>query len=164
MISKSNQLLCRSVLCAFVLAGPGCSQSEGESATALTSDTDDSRKPERAEVLPAGQPRADSAALQVIEALEGQIATAKAELSGRVGADPDKIGVAEARSVQWSSGALGCPEKGMEYTQAIVPGVLLILKADGKSYRYHGDTGRRLFYCPDSRAQAPAYGPGEAVM
>jgi hypothetical protein len=45
----------------------------------------------------------------------------------------------------------------------MVPGILVLLEADGKIYRYHGQTDKSLFYCPDDRAQAPAFGPGEEV-
>lgn len=70
----------------------------------------------------------------------------------------------EARSVNWGSSAVGCPEEGMNYTQQIVPGVLLLPDADGKIYRYHGRAGVRPFHCPDERAEAPAYGQGEEFM
>lgn len=59
---------------------------------------------------------------------------------------------------------MGCPEKGHEYTQAIVPGILILLEADGEIYRYHGRAGGNVFYCPNDRAKAPGFGPGEEFM
>lgn len=89
-----------------------------------------------------------------------QIKDATSDLATRIGVGSDAIVVREARSVQWRSGALGCPKPGMSYTQAIVPGVRLLLEAKGKVYHYHGRNGGKLFYCPAERAQAPAHGQG----
>ena len=89
-----------------------------------------------------------------------QIKDATRDLATRIGVASDAIVVREARSVQWPSGALGCPKPGMSYTQAIVPGVRLLLEAKGKVYHYHGRNGGKLFYCPAERAQAPAHGQG----
>ena len=93
-----------------------------------------------------------------------QISGAVADLAARTGIEADTITVRQARAVSWGSSAVGCPEKDKSYTQAIVPGVLLFLEADGTLYRYHGRTGNSLFYCPDERAKAPAYGPGQEIM
>ena len=96
--------------------------------------------------------------------LEEQVSGAVADLATRTGVAADAITISQARSVNWGSGAAGCPKEGMNYTQAIVPGVLLILVANDTVYRYHGQTGRSLFFCPDDRAEAPAYGPGKEFM
>lgn len=93
-----------------------------------------------------------------------QISNAVADLAARLSTGADTITVAQARAVTWGSSAMGCPKKGMNYTQAVVPGLLLLLEADGTMYRYHGRTGSSLFYCPDARAEAPAYGPGQEIM
>ena len=98
------------------------------------------------------------------ESLDQQIQDAVADLAGRIGVAVDAITVNQARAVNWGSGAVGCPKEGMNYTQAIVPGVLLLLEADGTIYRYHGSDRGQLFYCPDDRAEAPAYGSGQEVM
>ena len=96
--------------------------------------------------------------------LSDQVAGAISDLVSRAGVSPDAITVVQARSVTWGSSALGCPEYGMNYTQAVVPGVLVLLDANGTQYRYHGRAGRKLGYCPDDRAEAPAYGPGKEFM
>lgn len=96
--------------------------------------------------------------------MDQQIKGAVKDLVARIGVSEDAIKVREVRSVQWGSGAMGCPKPGMNYTQAIVPGVLVFLDVDDKIYRYQGRTGRSLFYCPNDQAQAPAYGWGEVVM
>ena len=101
---------------------------------------------------------------QIVIDLEHQIAKAKQDLSGRAGVTVDEIKVTQARSVTWGSSAVGCPKKDMNYMQRIVPGVLLILQVDDTIYRYHGQVGNDLFYCPADRATAPAYGQGEELM
>jgi hypothetical protein len=96
--------------------------------------------------------------------LTQQVSGAVADLSARTGIAADAIAVSEARVVQWGSGAIGCPKEGMNYTQAIVPGVLVILEAGGVLYRYHGRSEAELVYCPDERAEEPAYGPGQEFI
>lgn len=96
--------------------------------------------------------------------IDEQIKGAMSDLASRAGVVEDDIKVRSARSVQWGSGAIGCPKPGMNYTQAIVPGMLVFLEANGAVYHYHGEAGRKLFYCPAERAQAPVYGQGQEVM
>jgi len=90
--------------------------------------------------------------------VDEQIEGAVSDLASRTGVTESDIKVRDARSVQWRSGAIGCPKPGMNYTQAIVPGMLLLLEANGTVYHYHGRAGQSLFYCPAKRAQAPAQG------
>jgi len=96
--------------------------------------------------------------------MDQQISAAVTDLAARTHIDADTIKITQARAVSWGSSALGCPKPGMNYTQAIVPGILLFLEAGGTIYRYHGRTGSNLFYCPNERAVAPAYGPGQEIM
>ncbi|MGN6218697.1 MAG: hypothetical protein ACTHNQ_04270 [Microbacterium sp.] len=41
-----------------------------------------------------------------------------------------------AVAVTWNSGALGCPQPGNSYTQAVVDGMRVIVDVDGTSYDY----------------------------
>jgi len=93
-----------------------------------------------------------------------QVAIAVTDVAERAGVAEDVVTVKEARVVSWGSSAVGCPRDDMNYMQVIVPGVLVLLEANGKSYRYHGEANREPFYCPDDRAEAPAYGQGEQFM
>ena len=93
-----------------------------------------------------------------------QIEGAMADLAARTGVAKDAITVIEARSVKWGSGAMGCPKPGMSYTQALVPGIRLLLQANETVYYYHGRKGSPLFICPAERAQAPSYGQEADVM
>ena len=96
--------------------------------------------------------------------LSQKVSAAVADLSNRTGIAADAISVTTASFVNWGSAAVGCPREGMNYTQAIVPGVLVLLEADGIVYRYHGGSKGELFHCPTDRAEAPAYGSGQEFM
>ena len=96
--------------------------------------------------------------------VDQQVAAAVEDLAVQRGLQPGAIRILRASAVTWGSGALGCPQPGRDYTMAAVPGVLLLLEAEGVLYRFHGRKGEALFHCPEDRAQAPAYGPGEEVM
>jgi hypothetical protein len=89
-----------------------------------------------------------------------QIDFAIEDLAARLGISQDAIKVPSATMVTWRSGALGCPEPGMSYTQALVPGVRIMLWVDSVGYRYHAKTGKQPFYCPSDRAELPAQDPG----
>jgi hypothetical protein len=88
--------------------------------------------------------------------LNEQIKFAKEELAKRLGIDPETITLTGARQVNWRSGALGCPDQGMNYTQALVPGILILLNVDDKSFGYHAKSDGKPFYCPRGRVEAPA--------
>ena len=88
--------------------------------------------------------------------LTQQLEFSKADLAERLGVDPDSITVAGVRKVNWRSGALGCPNSGMNYTQALVPGVLIMLEANGDGYGYHAKTNGKPFHCPPERVEKPA--------
>jgi len=119
-------------LCALVLTCTACSQHDAEP---IAGETDGPRKP-----LKQAQEN-DINASSIGETLTQQVSNAVADLAARTGIAADMITVKQASSVHWGSGAIGCPKEGMNYTQAIVPGVLLLLEADGTAYRYHGRTG-----------------------
>lgn len=49
--------------------------------------------------------------------------------------------------VTWSDGSIGCPEPGMMYTQALVPGYQLVLGVDGRLASYHAARDKPFAYC-----------------
>lgn len=69
------------------------------------------------------------------------------DLAEHLDIDPSSIELVSEEDVSWSDGSVGCPEPGMAYTQAIVPGYLIILQADGTEYRYHGATDEDPWRC-----------------
>ena len=52
------------------------------------------------------------------------------------GVDATSARVVTAQAVTWNNGALGCPEPGGVYTQALVDGMQVIVDAGGTQYDY----------------------------
>lgn len=87
--------------------------------------------------------------------LNGQLEFSIKDLAKRLDVSPESIKVSGARMVTWRSGALGCPEPGMNYTQALVPGSVIYLQVDNVIHAYHGKIGSEPFYCPRERVEQP---------
>ena len=64
-----------------------------------------------------------------------------------LGVDPAQVTVVSSDDVTWRDGSLGCPEPGMRYTQALIPGTRTILEVAGKQYHYHSGGHRAPFLC-----------------
>ena len=144
----------KSGVCVLLVAQSACAEQSGETAP-------DKSAPETPQ---HSMPGADDSTSVNGEALSLQVATAVTDLAEKLDIDEDFVAVKEARFVNWGSSAVGCPRPGMRYMQAIVPGVLLLLEARGRIFRYHGEGDSTPFYCPDERAEAPAYGQGKQFM
>jgi hypothetical protein len=52
-----------------------------------------------------------------------------------------------AEQVTWPNGALGCPEPGTVYTQALVPGFRLVARTAEGELMYHTDTVGQVRSC-----------------
>lgn len=74
-----------------------------------------------------------------------------ADLASREGVDESAITVVSTQEVTWRDGSIGCPEPGVIYTQALVPGVRVVLELDGVRYHYHAGGGRSIFLCENPR-------------
>jgi hypothetical protein len=90
--------------------------------------------------------------------LNGQIAFSKKDLAQRLDVPPESVALSGARQVTWRSGALGCPEPGMNYTEALVPGSVIYLQADNVIHAYHAKFAGNPFYCPRERVEPPVAG------
>jgi len=88
--------------------------------------------------------------------LTQQIDHSKQDLAQRLGVNPDSILVNGVRKVNWRTGALGCPEPGMNYITALVPGILILLEVDGDAYGYHASSEGKPFFCPKDKVEKPA--------
>lgn len=88
--------------------------------------------------------------------LEQFVTEAVSNLALRLDIDEAEVGIAEAQFVTWPNSALGCPEPDMMYTQALVPGYRIRLRADGNTWHYHGARDKPSFHCPAERVSAPA--------
>jgi hypothetical protein len=65
--------------------------------------------------------------------------------------EPGQVTVVSSSEVTWPDGSLGCPEPGMNYTQALVQGSRIVLEAGGKQYHYHSGGTRPPFLCTNPR-------------
>ena len=85
-------------------------------------------------------------------ALESVVQVAVADLAARIGGDPDAIEVLKAERVTWPNGALGCPQPGMMYTEALVGGFQVVLATDHRTrvFDYHAGADERPFLCPSA--------------
>jgi len=80
----------------------------------------------------------------------------------RTGLARDALEVLSAEPVTWPDGSLGCPRPGMEYTQALVPGYRIRIRAGGRTLDYHANQRGYWILCPDGASQDPL--PGAATM
>ena len=104
---------------------------------------------------PAATPPAVSEEIPMPMNMNRQIQVARADLSERLGVEPGQVILSGAQPVTWRSGALGCPEPGMMYTQALVPGAVIYLKVDETMHAYHARVASEPFYCPRERVEPP---------
>lgn len=78
---------------------------------------------------------------------ETVVQKAVGDLASKLDVAEEEIEVMEVRDVQWPDGALGCPEPGKMYTQAVVGGTRVILGADERVYDYHAGADGEPFLC-----------------
>ncbi|MFK5647506.1 hypothetical protein ACI3ET_13385 [Ornithinimicrobium sp. LYQ121] len=76
-----------------------------------------------------------------------EVQAAIADLAQRRSVEVEDVTVAGWAEVTWSDGSLGCPQPGMMYTQALVPGEQLVLGIDDELFSYHAATGKPFSYC-----------------
>ena len=60
--------------------------------------------------------------------------------------DPSEIDVVSVQEMTWNNGALGCPQPGQVYTQALVDGLRIVVAVDGTEYDYRV-TGSTVRLC-----------------
>lgn len=101
---------------------------------------------------PDGQPVASTASpntpeTEAAEMNDERVQAAVADLGSRWDVSQEEIQIAYHRSVTWSDGSAGCPKPGEVYTQALMPGELLILSVDGEQANYHSANGGNFAYC-----------------
>lgn len=73
-----------------------------------------------------------------------------ADAATRGGVDAGSITVVAASAETWPNGALGCPDPGAFYTQAIVHGWKVIVEASGTRLDYRSSGPGRFKLCSQS--------------
>lgn len=76
------------------------------------------------------------------------------DLAERLKIESEQIEIVKSEQVEWNDGSLGCPQRGMFYTQALVSGYWLILDVDHVSYDYRASDRGFFFLC--EQASLPA--------
>jgi hypothetical protein len=93
-----------------------------------------------------------AAALPSFEGIPGALlATLVADAAERTGTPAEEITAVSGSAVEWSDGSLDCPDPGMGYTQAIVPGYQIVLDAGGTELDYRVGAGDAFVLCEDGR-------------
>ncbi len=87
--------------------------------------------------------------------LEEAVDAAREDFQKRHQLVPEAIELVEARPVVWPDGSLGCPEEGMMYTQALVDGYYIRLRAEDQAAHYHAGRDGRPVHCPAERSLKP---------
>ena len=136
-------------------AGCACSGVEPESAPPNQAATVTSIEPVAAEPQ-------ESPAMSPSNVPKAMLDAALDDAARRASVDRSTIKVVSAGAVTWSDGSAGCPEPGMMYTQALVPGYRIVLEAGGQTLNYHAGRGGAPKFCPLARVMPPSSG-GEAI-
>jgi hypothetical protein len=90
--------------------------------------TPDRRSPDGS--LPLASPSGD------LDVPADVLAPLVADAAQRANVGPDEVAVVSATFVTWSDGSWGCPEPGVQYTQALVDGWQVVLEAAGQRFDY----------------------------
>ena len=101
---------------------------------------------------PTSTPRMSHVESEVPEAILGPILKEAAKLAN---VTPEQLVILRAEVVVWNDGSLGCPEPGMEYTQALVNGYWVVINAAGQTYDFRAGRGGSFRLCPAGRGHPP---------
>jgi hypothetical protein len=93
-----------------------------------------------------------AAALVIPADAQRAVDAASADAARRLAMKPRVVSV---ERVTWRDGSLGCPQPGMAYTQALIPGWRIELAVGSTSVIYHASEQGRVVHCPPGRAKAP---------
>ena len=91
--------------------------------------------------------------LQVPQGILGPIISEAAKLA-KVSAE--QVVIVRAESALWNDGSLGCPEPGMVYTQAVVNGYWVVIKAAGETYDFRVGPRGSFRLCPTGQGRPPS--------
>jgi hypothetical protein len=141
-LRRSAAVVLVALTLAACTAGPGA-PGGSTSANPPASAEAPSRVPASRQVpLPSTANGSDTGAVPD-EILQAAIADA----AKQTGVDASQITVTSAEPVTWPNGALGCPQPGEMYTQALVPGYQIKLEAGGQQLDYHASQSGTVKLC-----------------
>jgi hypothetical protein len=88
----------------------------------------------------------------------GKVDAARLDAARRLGLAAGEIVVESAQAVTWADGSVGCPQPGVLYSQALVPGFRIVLRTARQRLEYHASADGEPFFCPPERVSPPAAG------
>ena len=148
-----------------VSAGCGASDSSPDDAPeqTITTTVDTSPDPDRTlapDRRPEPVPSSSEPPAVTDEVPEGLLDEIIADAAERLDVEASEIVVVRAEAVTWPDGSLGCPEPGIVYTQALVPGYWVVLEADEQQldYRVGRQGSFRLCENPTTTTVPPGAG------
>ena len=97
----------------------------------------------------------------LIPTLETLTETVLDDAAQRTGLDRAALVVESAAAVTWADGSLGCPQPGMNYTMALVPGFRIIVRASEQRLDYHASRRGYFVLCLVGPSADPI---GDATM
>lgn len=125
---------------ALAVALAGCAGTAGDASEGASTMTPaESTPPGNDPQLPVGE--------VPIELLEA-IVTEAAE---RAGATEQDVHVIAAERVTWNDGSIGCPDPGMAYTQALVPGYRVVVEFGKEELHFHATESGDFRFCDEPR-------------
>ncbi|KRE98772.1 hypothetical protein ASG88_17175 [Nocardioides sp. Soil777] len=127
------------VVVAVAALAIGCGESSSDRGEGAPVETPSSSPSEGEPTSPATSPPTTPAA--------GRVEVAVADLATRLGIEPAAVEVVSVEEVTWRDGSLGCAQPGMAYTQALVAGSRIVLRADGAEHEYHQGGSKPPFRC-----------------
>ncbi len=77
------------------------------------------------------------------------LADVLAQAAEAAGVAASEVTLVAAEAVTWSDGSLGCPEQGMAYTQALVPGYRVVVEVGGEERHFHASESGDFRFCDD---------------
>jgi hypothetical protein len=102
---------------------------------------------------PSPRPESSHAQTDVPQGILDPILTEAAKLAK---VPVEQVVIVRAESALWNDGSLGCPEPGMVYTQAVVNGYWVVIKAAGKTYDFRVGPRGSFRLCPPGQGRPPS--------
>ena len=162
--TRALRMMASAVAAAVVVLGCACSRAPVDQAIAsgesdVTSKPGEIENPGPVTATPApavGRPAEEKDAATTTAAVPPDLlGAAISDAVRRTGAARSDVKVVSAEAVTWPDGSMGCPQPGMMYTQALVPGYRIVLQAPGQTLNYHSSAKSGPTFCPAERVSAP---------
>jgi hypothetical protein len=107
---------------------------------------------------PAGPSEETSVETPLMPTLETMTESVLDDAAKRTGLERSRLVVKSAEAVTWADGSLGCPQPGMNYTMALVPGYRIRIRAGDQLLDYHASRSGYYVLRPAGQASDPLDG------